>query len=41
MSEDSALAHGVNTSAGHVTCAPVAEAHGLAHTPLAELLPQK
>jgi alanine dehydrogenase len=27
--QDSALALGVNTFAGQVTCAPVAEAHGL------------
>ena len=31
---DAALALGVNTFAGAVTCAPVAEAHGLSHTPL-------
>jgi alanine dehydrogenase len=35
---DPALAHGVNTLAGQVTCAPVAEAHGIAMVPLAELL---
>jgi len=33
-----ALALGVNTLAGNVTCAPVAEAHGLAHTRLFDLL---
>jgi len=36
--QDPALALGVNTLAGNVTCAPVAEAHGLAHTRLFDLL---
>src|SRR5271165_2611295 len=31
---DPALARGVNTYGGHVTCAPVAAAHGLSHVPL-------
>jgi alanine dehydrogenase len=31
---DAALARGVNTYAGHVTCEPVAAAHGLAHVPV-------
>ncbi|MCW2586793.1 MAG: ald [Frankiales bacterium] len=35
---DPALALGVNTAAGQVTYAPVAEAHGLASVPLAEVL---
>src|SRR6202451_990068 len=35
---DPALALGLNTYNGHVTCEPVAEAHGLAYTPLAEVL---
>jgi alanine dehydrogenase len=35
---DAALALGVNTFAGHVTCRPVAEAHGMPYTPLAELI---
>ena len=35
---DPALAAGVNTYAGHCTCRPVAEAQGLQHTPLRELL---
>jgi len=34
---DSALALGINTIAGNVTCAPVAGAHGLAYTRLADL----
>ncbi len=36
--EDAALARGVNTHAGHVTCAPVAEAQGLEFTSLDDLL---
>jgi alanine dehydrogenase len=36
--QDPALALGVNTLAGNVTCAPVAEAHGLAHSRLLDLL---
>jgi alanine dehydrogenase len=35
---DHALAEGVNVVAGDVVYAPVAEAHGLAFTPLAEVL---
>jgi alanine dehydrogenase len=35
---DPALALGVNTAAGQVTYAPVAEAHGLASVPLSEVL---
>src|SRR3984893_15108115 len=35
---DPALALGLNTFDGKVTCEPVAEAHGLAYTPLAEVL---
>jgi alanine dehydrogenase len=38
VKEDAALALGVNTFQGEVTCAPVAEAHGLAYQPLSELL---
>jgi alanine dehydrogenase len=38
MRDDPALAAGVNTFAGHVACGPVAEAHGLAHTPLGTLI---
>lgn len=34
--QDSALALGVNTFAGNVTCAPVAEAHGLPHSKFIE-----
>jgi alanine dehydrogenase len=36
--EDPALALGVNTYAGEITCQPVAEAHGLAYTPLSSVL---
>ncbi|KGN33339.1 alanine dehydrogenase [Knoellia sinensis KCTC 19936] len=36
--DDAALALGLNTHAGDVTCAPVAEAHGLASRELAEVL---
>jgi alanine dehydrogenase len=36
--QDPALALGVNVAAGSVTCRPVAEAHGLAATPLAAVL---
>jgi len=36
---DKALAKGVNVLEGKITYAPVAEAHGLEHTPLGELLP--
>jgi alanine dehydrogenase len=35
---DPALALGLNTHAGQVTYGPVAEAHGLAHVPVAEVL---
>jgi len=35
---DPALALGLNTFGGVVTCEPVAEAHGLAYTPIAEVL---
>jgi alanine dehydrogenase len=37
VADDPALALGVNSFAGEVTCAPVAEAHGLAHRSLAAL----
>jgi alanine dehydrogenase len=36
--DNPALAAGVNTHDGHVTCAPVAEAQGLHYQPLEELL---
>jgi alanine dehydrogenase len=36
--DDAALAAGVNIVAGEVVCAPVAEAHGLPHRALAEVL---
>ncbi len=35
---DPALAEGVNIVHGAITCEPVADAHGLAYTPLAEVL---
>jgi alanine dehydrogenase len=38
VESDPALALGVNTVGGHVTYAPVAEAHGLASVPLSEVL---
>src|SRR5882724_7538916 len=38
IEKDPALALGVNTFAGHVTYAPVAEAHGMPHRALAELV---
>ena len=38
LTADPALALGLNTYAGAVTCEPVAEAHGLAYTPIAEVL---
>jgi alanine dehydrogenase len=38
VNEDSALALGVNTFAGAITCEPVATAHGLPYRPLASLL---
>jgi alanine dehydrogenase len=37
--QDLALALGINTYAGHITCAPVAEAHGLNYTPRISVLP--
>jgi alanine dehydrogenase len=36
--DDPALAAGINTFAGHVTCGPVAEAHGLVHSSLDTLI---
>src|SRR5262249_3694406 len=38
MRTDKALALGLNTYDGHVTYGPVAEAHGMAHVDLAEVL---
>jgi alanine dehydrogenase len=38
LSADPSFAPGLNTYAGSVTCAPVAEAHGLPAVPLAEVL---
>ena len=38
LKEDPSLGPGVNTYAGKLTCAPVAEAQGLAYTPLESLL---
>jgi len=35
---DKALALGLNTHAGQLTCEPVAEAHGLSYTPISEIL---
>jgi alanine dehydrogenase len=35
---DASLAEGVNVAHGNVTCEPVAEAHGLEYTPLAQVL---
>ena len=35
---DAALAEGVNVTGGQITYGPVADAHGMAHRPLAELL---
>jgi alanine dehydrogenase len=37
LSEDAALRSGLNTWAGKVTNSAVAEAHGMAFTPLAEV----
>jgi len=37
IERDRAISLGVNTHAGRVTYGPVAQAHGLAHTPIAEL----
>jgi alanine dehydrogenase len=38
LTADRALSLGLNTHAGHLVNEPVAQAHGLAHTPLAEIL---
>jgi alanine dehydrogenase len=38
LRNDDALALGLNTHGGMVTCAPVAQAHGLAYTPVEDLL---
>jgi alanine dehydrogenase len=38
LQEDPSLVPGVNTYAGRLTCAPVAEAQGLPYTPLGSLL---
>ena len=38
LAADQALALGLNTHAGQLVNRPVAEAHGLAHTPLASAL---
>jgi alanine dehydrogenase len=38
LRRDPSFALGLNTDEGQVTCPPVAEAHGLAATPLAEVL---
>ena len=38
LRDDPALARGVNTYAGHITCAPVAASQGREYTPLDELL---
>jgi alanine dehydrogenase len=35
---DAALRHGVNTHAGHVTCEPVARAHGMPYVPAQEVV---
>jgi alanine dehydrogenase len=35
---DAALAQGLNTYEGAVTCLPVAEAHDLTYTPVADVL---
>jgi len=39
VAEDQALARGVNVLYGKITYEAVAEAHGLAYTPLHDLLP--
>ena len=39
VARDPALAHGVNVLGGRITYAAVAEAHGLAYTELADVLP--
>jgi len=36
--DDPSLALGINTHAGEVVCAPVAQAHGLGHRDVAEVL---
>jgi alanine dehydrogenase len=38
LRNDDALAHGLNTHNGALTCPPVAESHNLPHVPLAEVL---
>jgi alanine dehydrogenase len=38
LSRDASLAPGLNTYAGKLTCAPVAEAHGLPYVPVTEVL---
>jgi alanine dehydrogenase len=38
LRNDDALALGLNTHGGMLTCAPVAQAHGLAYTPVEDLL---
>jgi alanine dehydrogenase len=38
LRNDDALALGLNTHEGTLTCAPVAESHSLPHTPLATIL---
>ena len=38
IKQDPSLAPGINTYAGQLTCAPVAEAQGLPATPLTEVL---
>jgi alanine dehydrogenase len=38
LRNDDALAQGLNTHAGAITCAPVADAHNLPHTDVAEVL---
>jgi len=38
VDNDAALAKGVNVARGKITYAAVAEAHGMPHTPLAEVL---
>jgi alanine dehydrogenase len=38
LANDASFALGLNTHEGSVTCAPVAEAHGLPAVPLAEVL---
>jgi alanine dehydrogenase len=38
LQDDASLAQGLNTFAGHVTYGPVAQAHGMSHRELAEVL---